>query len=260
MKDGGGIRYIDVETSTVVTFKEIRETATHLYFDHDASQNSFMEDKINCAIELVSMPGQSLKDEDDLWEFLKRKGLCVSKTFFVLRSKYINFENDDQDLPEINSYFTKTTSSLFGTNEEEEEKPVGTSAKGKVCQTCCHTYQGNECIICGQNSEFNRSLEVDLNNLLSNNVTEFSQQFLDIPETGFPNESVQDIDVRPPTIDELREIRVANFTEKKEVSIKLNRMAIKNGLIKAFQDTKVSQIWKIFLINLCCNKYAQTLN
>ena len=36
--------------------------------------------------------------------------------------------------------------------------------------------------------------EVDLNNLLSNNVTEFSQQLLDIPEAGFPNESVQDID------------------------------------------------------------------
>ena len=36
--------------------------------------------------------------------------------------------------------------------------------------------------------------EVDLNNLLSNNATEFSQQLLDIPEAGFPNESVQDID------------------------------------------------------------------
>ena len=57
--------------------------------------------------------------------------------------------------------------------------------------------------------------EVELNNLLSNNVTEFSQQLLDIPEAGFPNESVQDIDVRPPTIDDLREIRVVNFTEKK---------------------------------------------
>ena len=69
LKDGGGIRYTDFETSTVVTFKEIRETATHLYFDHDPSQNSFMEDKINCVIELVSMSGQNLKDEDDLWEF-----------------------------------------------------------------------------------------------------------------------------------------------------------------------------------------------
>ena len=69
LKDGGGIRYIDVETSTVVDFKEIRETATSFYFDHDASKNSFMEDKINCVIELVSMSGHSLKDEDDLWGF-----------------------------------------------------------------------------------------------------------------------------------------------------------------------------------------------
>ena len=193
---------------------------------------------------------------------MKRKGLCVSKTFSVLWSKCINVENDDQDLPEIDSYFTKTTASLFGANEEEEEKPVGTSVKRKVCQTCCCTYQGNECIICVQNSEFGKfgSLEVDLNNLLSNNVTEFLQQLLDIPEAGSPNESVQDIDVKPPTVDELREIRVANFTEKKEVGIKLNRIIIKNDLIKAFQDIKVSQIRKNFVINLRYNKYAQTLN
>ena len=100
-----------------------------------------MEDKINCVIELVSMSGQNLKDEKDLLEFLKQKGLCVSKTFFV-RSNCINFKNGDQDLPEINSYFTKTTTSLFGANQEEEEKRVGTSGKRNVCQTCCHTYQG----------------------------------------------------------------------------------------------------------------------
>ena len=147
LKDDGGIRYIDFETSTVVTFKEIRETATHLYFDHDASQNSFMEDKTNCLIELVNMSRQNLKDKDDLWGFLKRKWLCISETFFVLQSKYISFKNDDKDLPEINSYFTKTITSLFGTNEEEEEKPVSISVKRKVCHTCCHTYQENECII-----------------------------------------------------------------------------------------------------------------
>ena len=117
------------------------------------------------------------------------KGLCVSKSFFVLRSKYINFKDDDQDVPEINSCFTKTTTSLFGTNEEEKEKPIGISVKRNVCQTCCHIYHRNECIICVQSSEFNRSLEVDLNHLLSNNVTEFSQQLLDIPEAGFPRKT-----------------------------------------------------------------------
>ena len=114
------------------------------------------------------------------------------------------------------------------------------------------------CIIL--NSEFKISLEVDLKNLLSNNVTEFSQQLSDIPEAGFPNEIVQDIDVGSPTIYDLKKIRVANFTEKKEVSTKLNRMTIKNYLIKAFQDIKVNQIWKIFVINLCYKKYVQALN
>ena len=102
-------------------------------------------------------------------------------------------------------------------------------------------------------------MKVDLNNLLSNNVTDISQQLLDIPESGFPSERAQDIDVRPPTIDELREIKVANLTEKKKVSIKRERMTIKNDLIEAFQDIKVNQIWKIFVINLCYNKYVQII-
>ena len=40
-KEGGGIRYTDVETSTVVTFIEILDVATHLYFDRDAYENRF---------------------------------------------------------------------------------------------------------------------------------------------------------------------------------------------------------------------------
>ena len=51
------------------------------------------------------MSWQILKDEDALWEFLKQKGLHVSKRVFVLQPKYTNFENNDEDLPEINTYF-----------------------------------------------------------------------------------------------------------------------------------------------------------
>ena len=76
-------------------------------------KTDFNINKTNCTIELVSMLGQNQEDEDDLSEFLKRNvyRLCVSKTSFVLRPKYTNFENDDQDLPKINSYFIRTTTS-----------------------------------------------------------------------------------------------------------------------------------------------------
>ena len=74
-------------------------------------KTDFNINKTNCTIELVSMLGQNQEDEDDLSEFLKRNGLYVSKTSFVLRPKYTNFENDDQDLPKINSYFIRTTTS-----------------------------------------------------------------------------------------------------------------------------------------------------
>ena len=71
LKDGGGIRHIDVEISTVVTFKEIRGTATYIYFDHDHLKTVLWKTKkTNCLIEFVSISGQNLKDKDDLWEFL----------------------------------------------------------------------------------------------------------------------------------------------------------------------------------------------
>ena len=54
--------------------------------------------------------------------FWNEGGYVYLKQFFVLGSKYINFENDDQNLLEINSDFTKTTTSLFGANEEKEER------------------------------------------------------------------------------------------------------------------------------------------
>ena len=81
MKDGGGIRYIDVENSAVVTFKEIRETAAHLYFDHDASQNSFMEYKINCVTELIAMSGQNLKTNIIFGNFWSERGYAYLKHF-----------------------------------------------------------------------------------------------------------------------------------------------------------------------------------
>ena len=40
LKDGEGIWYIEVETSTLITLKEIQERPAYLYFDHDAFQNS----------------------------------------------------------------------------------------------------------------------------------------------------------------------------------------------------------------------------
>ena len=81
MTDGGGIRCIDVETSTVVTFKEVWETATHLYFDDDASQDSFMEDKTNCLIELVSMSGQNIKEKMIFGNFWNERGYVYLKHF-----------------------------------------------------------------------------------------------------------------------------------------------------------------------------------
>ena len=53
MKDGVGPQFINVEHPTHITFKEIRRSATSLYFD-DNNCNNFLEDFIHCEIELVA--------------------------------------------------------------------------------------------------------------------------------------------------------------------------------------------------------------
>ena len=73
-------------------------------------------------------------------------------------------------------------------------------------------------------------------NLLSHNVRE-CLQVVGYTRSRFSNESVQGIGVRPPTIDELMEIKVANFTQKKEVKLKLaEKVFCKKGSLRNFAN------------------------
>ena len=78
-KEGGGIRFIEVQSDKPVTFKDIKMKAVGLYFDKD-DNNFFMENRYKCVFDFVTMPEEELGDED-LWKYLKERDVLVSLCF-----------------------------------------------------------------------------------------------------------------------------------------------------------------------------------
>jgi len=134
----------------------------------------------------MNIAEEKLGDED-LWKYLKDKGMSLSRSVFILQS---NFDADDEELPHV----LKPNSSYFEQNNERlnigfdlSTEPSSDSFKRKLCQVCHCTYEGDYCIICQQNLEFSESLIKDSS----------TDQVLESPPR--------------PTAEELREIRVNNI-------------------------------------------------
>jgi len=184
-KEGGGTRFIEVQGDKPVTFKDIKRKAIDLYFDKDEN-NFFMENRYQCTFDFMNIAEEKLGDED-LWKYLKDKGMSLSRSVFILQS---NFDADDEELPHV----LKPNSSYFEQNNERlnigfdlSTEPSSDSFKRKLCQVCHCTYEGDYCIICQQNLEFSESLIKDSS----------TDQVLESPPR--------------PTAEELREIRVNNI-------------------------------------------------
>ena len=203
--DGCGPRFMDVNNAEPVLFKEIRERALNFYFDNDRC-NNFMERITDCCISIHDVTGQFMDENENLWDYLKKKGVLISKTVFILRSCDNNFfnpesDNDDADLlPDPFGY---------------DRSVIGAAVpKRRICSVCNCTYTGEDCIICQQNSEYE----------LFNG---------EIPRAESP----------PPTVAEVRALRVNHFSYSKasnKVVIKVHRLKIKEDLIKEFRQDIVS--------------------
>ncbi|XP_057316245.1 uncharacterized protein LOC130657280 [Hydractinia symbiolongicarpus] len=230
LKDGGGPRFVDVEQETPISFQEIKELAKNFYFD-DNNCNNFSENVAECTIDLVAITGQNIDEDEDMWEYLKRKGLVISKTFSVLRSTYVDLSEDN--LPAVFNNF----------NEFNESMNVESTPKRKLCHTCHCTYTGSECFICLQNQEYLESLEKDKEKtaleLNLTTATELNDCFdNEMPNSSFEGNPIPDL----PSVAELRQIRLNLFTTDvpecltAEKEVKVNRHNIRKDLIKAFQD------------------------
>ena len=135
-KEGGGPRFVDLEVMAPVSFKEIKRKIISLYFDENSSCNHFKEDHIDCIIDLVSVSGQHLSDNEDFWEYIQKKGLVISKTILILRSKLIIDDKEDS-LP-----------------------PLDSKRKRKTCHLCNNIYEGQECFCSIDNTDPAHSLDM----------------------------------------------------------------------------------------------------
>ena len=84
-KDGGGPRFIDVYAEDTILFKDIRAKVEKLFFDNE-NYNYFVEELRECVTSINDVTGQQLDENECLWEYLKRKGIILSRTALVLRS------------------------------------------------------------------------------------------------------------------------------------------------------------------------------
>ena len=123
-RDGGGYRYIEVNPSVQVSFREIKKRALNLHFDQDGC-DVFQENEFDCISSICNEAAIDIDENNDLWDYLESKGLFISKTVFVLKTQFIADTGDDlpelrltpipntsQQLPELRNIFEQSIQSL----------------------------------------------------------------------------------------------------------------------------------------------------
>ena len=164
-KNGGGNRYVAYTASEPPTVEELKQKATALFFPDGKSAFAGSVDDMLLDIcdttktAIIRFPG-----EGTIESYLKENGLYPSTTFLYLRSQH-------QD----------TFFSQFEADEENLEQPVSlntsqvVSDAGKrvVCSVCSCTYlEGEECIRCEQNREYESSRIADGGNPYTTETSE----------------------------------------------------------------------------------------
>ena len=116
-KDGGGYRYIDVNPSVRVSFREIKKRALNLYFNRDGC-NVFQENEFDCISSICNEAGSDIDENNDLWDYLESKDSFISKTVLVLKTQFIADTGDDllpntsQQLPELRNIFEQSNNAI----------------------------------------------------------------------------------------------------------------------------------------------------
>jgi len=128
--EGGGHRFVEVIPKNPVSFEEIKEKATGLYFDCQG-KNYFQEDNNHCIITICEMSGNDLDLKEDVWKYLERKGLFLSKTHFILQSKDFNYIDDISDDEDTSISNIKDNIGL----------DLAHSVFPNICEFCCCTLE-----------------------------------------------------------------------------------------------------------------------
>ena len=241
-KDGGGIRFIDVNTEELVTFKKLKRLAISLYFDRVNDTNHFEEQIFDCLTHVASITGDIMDEDENLWSYIARKGICLSKTVFFLQSTYVDpslppsvFDATPQEQMPLLDFSSQPSNPLiyssdpFSSNSTmpgTSQTPLQTTSMSTlidpvlstssslqysssssiasrgtrmICHVCSCTYQGDFCLVCQQNFEFDSSLLAD------------SLTRQDANDEDVNGNQYEDISIQRPSFEELRQIRINNL-------------------------------------------------
>ena len=218
-----------------------------LYFDIN-NCNKFNEKNTDGLIHIYNAADEPPDENENLWTYTQGKCIFLSKTAFIIKSKLLFTDFFFEETTEVgggnaNSMLMDTNfASVFSFSQinariklpASQHPPVRT-----ICPTCHCKYIGETCIHCDQNRAFECGL---LQDVALTNRQALSEA---VSETQISNEH----EVRK--TDELRQRRLDHFwningtdkssstsTAKNLVVLKINRLNIKNELIKNSRKNK----------------------
>ena len=124
--------------------------------------NHFLERLNECYVTLNELSGHILLDTENIWEYVARKGIMMSKTVLILRSRDENLvDSEDDSLPTVCTLNNDAISpDAVSTLNDVGYSELIESLKRKICDTCACTYVG-DCLRCVQNSQYGYSLQQD---------------------------------------------------------------------------------------------------
>ena len=153
-KNGGGNRFVAYTASEPPTVEEVKQKATALFFpDGKSAFAGSVDDMLLDICDTTQMAIVRFPGEGTIESYLKENGLYPSTTYLYLRSQH-------QD----------TFFSQLKADEETFEGPLNLNAsqvasdagKRVVCSVCSCTYlEGEECVRCEQNREYEFSRIAD---------------------------------------------------------------------------------------------------
>ena len=202
-KNGGGNRFIPYTDEEPLTLETLTEKARALFFPD--GENNFAGGIQEMNTWICNASGVAVfdfPDEGTVDDYLKKNGLYPSATYFFLRTQPRHLSGDEfesseptgaESLPTSEERYSVAFSTVLG--------PTSTASDREVCKVCgCSFKNGETCLRCEQNQEYQQSLLADCAE------TAVAKE-LDLEEEELQGE----VFASPVSLDDMRELRVAHF-------------------------------------------------
>ena len=206
-KNGGGNRFIPYTDEEPLKLETLTEKARALFFPDGENNFAGRIQEMNTWICNASgVAVFDFPDEGTVDDYLKKNGLYPSSTYFFLRTQPRHLSGDEFESSEPTGAESLATSEEF---VEERSSvafstvlgPTSTTSDREVCKACgCSFKNGETCLRCEQNHEYQQSLLADC-------AKTAPAEEWDLEEEELQGENF----TYPVSLDDMRDLRVAHF-------------------------------------------------